>query len=146
MITQLDNLIQETLDELRSTQTRLAAARRKLHGTTSKASSPDRMVTVTVDAKGEVAAITFNTQKFRKMAPAELGSVLVETIREARQESRERVSSTFQPFFPQGTSVTDILTGKVNLDRIFDDAVHRAGELVPAQREVRGADPVPEKG
>src|SRR5215207_3543125 len=42
--------------------------------------SPQGLVTVTVGGQGEVRTLSFNSQDFRKMAPAELAHVVLETI------------------------------------------------------------------
>ena len=71
---------EEAVNELRRSQERLQSLRGELQSKATKVTSKDGLVTVTLDGSSEVTSISFNTAKFRRMAPAELGAVLVETI------------------------------------------------------------------
>jgi len=124
------DLIKEATEELRRRQERLQKARAKLTDASSKARSKDGMVTVIVDARGQLSAINFNSQKFRRIAPAELSSILVETIVRAQAESRERVLRAFKPLLPQGLDLSDVLAGKTDLKQMFDDAVRESDEMM----------------
>ncbi len=62
------------------------------------------------------------TGRRRRMAPAELGAALVETIGQARAQSREQVMSAYRSFIPAGVGLDDLFTGKGNFNRVFDDA------------------------
>jgi DNA-binding protein YbaB len=130
------DLINEATQELRRQQEQLQKARDKLENTTTKVRSKDGMVTVVLDARGQLASIAFNTQKFRRMAPAELGSILVETIVRAQAESRERVLSAFKDFIPKGLEFTGGIAAKPDLNKMFDEAVRQSEELL-AEQEVR---------
>lgn len=120
---------QAALDQLRRSQEHLRSVSSELQKNATKITSKDGMVTVTLDGRGEVASIAFNTAKFRKMAPAELGAVLVETITRARGESRTRVINAYRSLFPAGIDIDAIMAGKFDTDKIFDDAVRRADAL-----------------
>jgi DNA-binding protein YbaB len=122
--------IQEATDELRRQQERLLAIRGNLRDVTTKTRSKDGMVTVTTGGKGEVTSITFNTQKFRKMAPAELGAVLVETIGKAREQSRDRVIAAYRSFLPETMDLENILKGKTDVNGMVDDAIRRVGQIM----------------
>jgi len=128
-----EDLIRGAAEELRQQQARIKEIRKELDGVTFKATSKDRMITVTVDTKGEVASIVFNTAKFRRMAPAELGAILAETIRQARAESRDKVLDAYQSLIPSGMGLADAFSGKgsLDLDKIFDDAFSKANEAIP---------------
>jgi hypothetical protein len=77
-----------------------------------------------------VTSIAFNTAKFRRMAPAELGSVLVETISRARGEGRSRVIDAYRSMIPNGMDIDAIMAGKFDVDKIFNDAAHRADAIM----------------
>src|SRR6266702_4278908 len=100
MSTAMHNLVEEAAKELGRRQARRKAIRKKLEGTTTKVSSLDRMVTVTIGEAGNLESIEFNSQKFRRMPPAELGAALVETIRQAQAQTRERLLRAYQPLLP----------------------------------------------
>jgi DNA-binding protein YbaB len=120
----------EATAELRRQQERLDAVRSQMRDIKSKATSKDGAITVTLDSRGEVSSIAFNTAKFRRMAPAELGAALVEVIRQARTQSREQVMSAYSQFIPGGLGLEDLLSGKGNLNRMFDDAVRKANDVL----------------
>jgi DNA-binding protein YbaB len=121
---------QEAVNELRRSQERLRSLRGELQSKATKVTSKDGMVTVTLDGKSEVTSIAFNTAKFRRMAPAELSAVLVETISRARSEGRARVLDAYRSMFPNGLDVDAVMSGKFSVDKIFDDAVRRAEGIV----------------
>jgi DNA-binding protein YbaB len=121
---------QDAVNELRRSQERLRSLRGEMQSKATKVTSKDGMVTVTLDGKSEVTSITFNTVKFRRMAPAELSAVLVETINRARSEGRARVLDAYRSMFPNGMDVDAIMTGKFSVDKIFDDAVRRAEGII----------------
>jgi DNA-binding protein YbaB len=121
---------QEAVNELRSSQERLRSLRDQMQSKTTKVTSKDGMVTVTLDGRSEVSSIAFNTAKFRRMAPAELGAMLVETISRARSEGRTRVVDAYRSVFPNGMDIDAIMTGKFSVDKIFDDAVRRADAIM----------------
>jgi DNA-binding protein YbaB len=137
MSAEMHDIVEKAAKDLRRTQTRLKAIRKKLDGTVTKVSSRDRMVTVTINQSGGMESIEFNSQKFRRMAPAELGSVLVETIRQAQAQSRERLLRAYQPLLPDHLGARDFMAGKTDLDQVFEDAMRQADELMPGQMPIR---------
>jgi DNA-binding protein YbaB len=130
---------QEAVNELRRSQERLRSLRGEMQSKATKVTSKDGMVTVTLDGRSELTSIAFNTAKFRRMAPAELSAVLVETINRARSEGRARVIGAYRSMFPNGMDLDAIMTGKFSADTMFDDTVRRA-EAIMADGQPR---PVP---
>jgi DNA-binding protein YbaB len=120
----------EATAELRRQQERLQEVKSRLREFKTKVTSKDGMVTVILDSRGNVTSITFNTTKFRRMAPAELGAALVQVIGQAKEQSREQVLKEYRPFLPAGLGLDDLLAGKGDFSRMFDDAVHRAESVL----------------
>ena len=120
----------EAISELRQQQERLQAVSSQLRETKTKVKSKDGMITVTLDGSGEIASIEFNTTKFRRMAPAELGAALVDTIRQARTQSREQVMNAYRSFIPSGLGLDGLFEGKADVSSIFDDAVRKANDIL----------------
>jgi hypothetical protein len=139
MTTEMHGFLEEATKELRRQQARLKAVRRKLERTATKVSSRDRMVTVTIDHTGDLERIEFNSQKYRRLPPAELGTVLVETIRQAQAQNRERLARAYQPLLPGPMDIGPAVTGRADLDELFDGAIRQAGELLPDQMPDRAA-------
>jgi hypothetical protein len=69
--------------------------------------SRDHCLVVTVDARGELAALGFLGTRYRSAAPAELADLIVETVAAARQEAAERVARIFGPLIPAGVDTSD---------------------------------------
>jgi DNA-binding protein YbaB len=107
--------------EFMRTQDKLKSIRDKLEGSVTKVRSADRMVTITLDMNGFVEAVEFHSQKFRKMAPAELGAVLAETLRNAQKQARARVLRAYQPLLPAGMPANGMPGGR-NLEQLFEEA------------------------
>jgi DNA-binding protein YbaB len=122
--------LEEATAELRREQERLQAVSSRLREVKSKVTSKDGMITVILDGRGDVSSIAFNTAKFRRMAPAELGAALVEVIGRARAQAREQVANAYRSFIPAGLNMEDILTGKADFSRMFDDAVRKANDIM----------------
>lgn len=120
----------DAVAELRRQQERLQSVSAKLRETKTTFRSKDGAITVTLDGSGEISAIAFNTTKFRRMAPAELGAALVEAIRQGRAQSREQMLSAYSSFIPAGSGLDDLFAGKRDFNRVFDDAVRRANDIL----------------
>jgi DNA-binding protein YbaB len=134
MSTQMPESIQQAKDELLRQQERLRELRGSLRSVTTKTTSKDGMVTVTTGGSGELTSIAFNTAKFRRMAPAELGAVLVETIGRASAQRRDQVLAAYRPFMPGGTDLDQVLAGKLDLNQLADDAIRRVSEIMTDRR------------
>ena len=120
----------DAVAELRRQQERLQTVSSKLQETKTTFRSKDGGITVTLDGSGEISSIAFNTTKFRRMAPAELGSALVDTIKQARAQSREQMLNAYRSFIPAGSGLDDLFAGKRDFSRAFDDAVSRANDIL----------------
>ena len=135
------DLIRQAAADLDRKQQRLREIRAELAGTATKVSSVDNTVVVELDAAGELTSIKFNSQKFRRMAPAELGSVLVDTIKRARAQSRERLINAYQDLLPAG--LRELVSGATSTDEMFDRARREADDIVADLRPPGGANSSP---
>ncbi len=132
--------VEAAMRELREQQRRLQEVQNQLASEGVSVTSRDHMVTVTLDARGEVSGITFHSTKFRRMAPAELGSVITQTIRQARQRAMEQVIAAYQDFLPSPIDLRKVLNGDFDLDQMISDAVRMASEPIPGEKPTRPSD------
>jgi septal ring factor EnvC (AmiA/AmiB activator) len=88
-------LIRETLEKSRQ-DTRATVA--EVRAAEVKIVAQDRSLTVSMDSEGRLSAIKFNGTHYQRMAPAELSSVLVETINKARQELTGKINDSMAPW------------------------------------------------
>jgi DNA-binding protein YbaB len=112
-------------ERLRQTKGQLAQMRKQVEETRITVRSTDNVITAVVDGQGELVSITFNTAKWRRMAPAELGAALVKTINKAREDGRAELKRAYggmitAPLRPEGAAA-----GQVSLERMFNDMLGR---------------------
>jgi DNA-binding protein YbaB len=125
---------ENAMAELTRTQERLTALRDTMAAKPYKATSKDGMVTVTLDQRGDIKDIKFNTAKFRRMAPAELSAALVEVLNKARAEGRAELLKAYKPFLPPGMDIEKMMAGKVDVNGILNSARERSQHIM-AQAE-----------
>jgi DNA-binding protein YbaB len=137
---------EKAMEDLQRSHERLSAVREKLQRKPIKVTTKDGMISITLDARGDVTSIVFNTQKWRRMAPAELGSVLVEAITQARADGRAQIAEAYGPFLPEGLDVQKIMSGQFSPDGIFESARRRSEQIMAAAQPVVPATPATRKG
>jgi DNA-binding protein YbaB len=87
------------LDKKREEVAQLYESQDEVTGT---ARSPRRQVSATVDARGEVVEVKFHGQSYKTMDPADLGKLIVTTIRDAREEARAQFYAVMAETDPEG--------------------------------------------
>jgi DNA-binding protein YbaB len=97
----------------------LTHAREKLNTVTNSVTSPRQVVTATVGRHGEVIGLSFPTSAYKRMAPAELASVIIKTIQEAREKSLSQSADLLKPMLPKGFSAEDMLSGKTDVQTML---------------------------
>jgi DNA-binding protein YbaB len=125
---------ENAMAELTRTQERLTKLRDTMAAKPFKVTSKDGMVTVTLDQRGDIKDIKFNTVKYRRMAPAELSAALVEVLTKARAEGRAELMKAYKPFLPPGMDIEKMMSGKVDVDGILNSARERSKNIM-AQAE-----------
>lgn len=118
-----------TLADLRASTDELQA---RLAGTVLSTTSRNRMVTVTTDGSGRLQQISFAGDAYRSLPPAELGSLLVETISTALEAARAELEASMVDVLgldPVRASVGEPLG---DLDGILDRFLGIAGTSVSA--------------
>lgn len=103
----LQGQMERSLEQLRQTQERLAEASANLESVTAEAVSKDRMLSVTVNARGEIAEMRFHTEKYRMMAPAELAAAVIEVVERARRDVAQQVSTSMGALVPGDSSARE---------------------------------------
>lgn len=121
----MHNSIEEAYQELARQREALSDMQRRLNETGATATSKNRAVSVTLDGQGNVSEVKFLTGAYRSMAPAELGTLLVDTINEARASLTSQLAEVLQEVMP-GSSMLDVLNGDFDLDTMMDEAISEA--------------------
>lgn len=119
----LDEATEAALDALAHEQRKLETFSQQMVENTTTTRSKDRSFTIDFDGRGEVTGITFHGTQYRTMAPAEFSHLLVETIRTGRAECLRKLSEVVGEELLPGVSFTDLASGKLRPDEIFDKVV-----------------------
>jgi hypothetical protein len=68
-----------------------------------------------VSARGDVTAIEFPTEAYKRMPPKELSEVLLATISEARDNALKAVQDTMAAELPKGLNFIEMLKGTADI-------------------------------
>src|ERR671924_397776 len=110
----LQDKIDQALADFERSREAITAIQDELADSTTTVTAKNRAVQITVDGHGEVTEITFPTKAYRRMAPAELGSLLVETLSEAREEAVERATNLVRTSLPNSAPLFETLGGSTD--------------------------------
>jgi DNA-binding protein YbaB len=119
MTSPYEETLNEALAAYKHQQEQLTETREKLSTVTNTVTSARQVVTATVGRHGEVLSLAFPSSAYKRMAPAELASVIVKTIQDARAKSLEVSAGLLAPMLPAGFSAEDMLNGKVDLQSML---------------------------
>lgn len=129
MSSPLQNRFEQAFAEFEEQKTAISEFERKLAESSMTVTAKNRAVSVTVDGQGDLMELKFPTNAYRTMAPAELSSLLVETIRTAREQARESTSELLQTFLPGGISSYDMLNNPIDFEEIMGEALRTADRM-----------------
>ncbi|MFB9835386.1 YbaB/EbfC family nucleoid-associated protein [Actinoallomurus acaciae] len=121
--------MQQAIAELRAEQVRIQAAGERMTKVTGTATSKDRMVTATVDGQGRLTGLRLAGTRYRGLAPAELCTRIVSTVRAAQEDAARETASALTGLLPPGLGVP--VDGDFDLDAMFDAAVSAAMASAP---------------
>ncbi|MFF3371490.1 YbaB/EbfC family nucleoid-associated protein [Streptomyces sp. NPDC002680] len=99
-------LLKEIQADFERTRDTFLEVQRNLSSLESAAESPDRMMSVTVDAQGQLSSLTFRGTGYRSMAPAQLADLIVSTVRRAQHDLQARAQATAAPMLTDGVAGT----------------------------------------
>ncbi|XVV13940.1 YbaB/EbfC family nucleoid-associated protein [Actinoplanes sp. CA-131856] len=136
MSSPLENRLEQAMAEFEQHKAKVAGFEARMAEAATTVVAKNRALSVTVNAQGEPTEVKFLTGAYRTMAPAELGSLVAETVRAAQHDARQQAASLFAELLPGGMPVLDMLTGPVDFDatmreitQVFDEAkAHRPGD------------------
>jgi DNA-binding protein YbaB len=124
------------LAELEEQRRKLTEMQRAMTTTTTKVHARDRLLTVTFDGRGDVTKIEFDGFRYRKLAPGELGKLIVDTIAAGRRQAIEKIGAMMGGDPLPGVSFTDLATNARPAAEVLDSFLGAALDRLPAH--VRG--------
>jgi DNA-binding protein YbaB len=127
MFSPLHNEMTEAMRDLRAKQEQITTVFGTLQETTTSASTKDHSIKATVDGQGRLTELAFNGQRWREMAPKELGAKIVEVVADAQQQAATSVNELMAGLVPDGLDLERLREVGPDLDAMIDSAVEDAG-------------------
>src|SRR5947207_6872711 len=111
MTSAFESMLNDMLAEIQKQREELMRFQRGVPDISGSARSKRRQVSATVDARGDLVELKFHGTGYRSLAPVELASIIVETIRDARAEAHRQLWDVVGETFPGGTGFADLISG-----------------------------------
>ncbi|MET7747487.1 YbaB/EbfC family nucleoid-associated protein [Micromonospora sp. NPDC005367] len=128
MTSPLYDRIEQAYAEFEEKKAAISGVEQQMSGAQTTVTAKNRAVSVTVDGRGDLIDVKFPTSAYRTMAPAELAGLLVETVRSAREEARQKAMKLFESILPPGLPLAGLLRGEKTADQMFDEAMQSINE------------------
>jgi len=126
----LGTRLDEALAGLAEERRRLDELHEKIATSSTVVHSKDRVLSVTVDGRGELSKIAFDGTRYRRLAPAELAKLITDTVAAARREAIGKISGMAGDIVP-GVSFEDVAMGKLDVRTMVDSFLGAAIESLP---------------
>jgi DNA-binding protein YbaB len=92
--------IDELLQELRGKQAQFKDLQEQMAALEATVTAEDDMISVTVNAQGQLKKLELDARIYRKLTPTELADVILLASREAAAQIGDRVRTAVQPLVP----------------------------------------------
>jgi hypothetical protein len=125
--------LEHAIADLRAEQARIQAATDQMTALTGSATSKDRMVTATVDSRGRLTDLKLAGTRYRQLAPSELTTRIVETVRAAQEDAARGASGALAGLLPDGLGMP--ADGEFDLEAMFDAAITAARAAAGTETE-----------
>jgi YbaB/EbfC DNA-binding family len=116
-----DSILNEAMAELEKQRGHLTQLHHNMGEVTGSAQSKRRQVSVSVDARGDITELKFHGLGYRRLPPAELADIIVETIGQAQQTARTAMLESLHDNLPEGADVADIVSGQYDWGKALED-------------------------
>ena len=123
----LEQQLDEAMAHYRDQRASALDYQRRLGEVAATATSPRRVVSVTVGGQGQVTDLSFPTGAYKRMAPAELSAAILATIDEARESALDQAAELLAPMLPPGLDARQVMRGTADI-----------GAVLPAEAPVIG--------
>ena len=119
MDTEIEQRLQRALSGYRRKREQFLAAQKKLRSASATSTSRDRLVTVTVDIRGNVTALKFNSTGYATMDEADLAELIMTTMTKARAKVKGQARQVVEPLLPAGSTFDEVADGKPPWERLL---------------------------
>lgn len=107
--------VEQLLADYRNSRAQLATVHRTLLSIAESASSPDGLVTATVNSSGVLCALAIGEEAYRRYRPADLADAIVRTSRQAAALAGEQARAVLAPVLPPDIEPGAALAGTADL-------------------------------
>lgn len=121
MFSSMHNDLAGMLTNLQQQRERLAEASKSMREVTANATTKDRMVKATVDARGRLTDLTFSGNRWRDLAPRELATKVLDVITRAQDKAEKAVIELAAPVTPGGIDLQKFMKEGPDFDEILAD-------------------------
>ncbi|MFC7432204.1 MULTISPECIES: YbaB/EbfC family nucleoid-associated protein [unclassified Agrococcus] len=121
--------IEQMMAEVRQTHADLAERAAEVDALTATATSKDRVLSATVDARGVLTDLRLTGQSWRELAPKELCSKIVAIVAQAQQEVQERGRALLGEGGPEGVDPMAGLPSADEMAAMMQGLVAQFGEV-----------------
>lgn len=107
--------VAQLLADYRRSREQLASVHSTLLSISESASSPDGLITASVDSAGTLTGLRIAEDAYQRYRPADLADAVVRTTRSAAVKAAERAKQALAPVLPAGADPDAVLTGRGDL-------------------------------
>ncbi|UQU64516.1 YbaB/EbfC family nucleoid-associated protein [Couchioplanes caeruleus] len=108
--------IEHLFEEYERQRSSLTTMQQKMREISVSATSPRREVTVTVGQNGTLTDVTFPTGAYKRLTPAELTAVILQTYAEAKEQVVQQTAELLAPVLPEGMDAQQLARGTAGAD------------------------------
>lgn len=108
--------IESLFEEYQRQRNSLTELQQRMRAISASATSPRREVTVTVGQGGILTDIRFPTSAYRRLTPADLTAVIMQTYAEAKERVMDEAAAILAPMLPDGVDAAALVRGTAGTD------------------------------
>ena len=106
---------EQLLDDYREQFVELGRAQESLRAIACTVRAPRQVVSVTVAHGGLVTDVSFPSDRYKRLAPAELGRIIADAVQQAQQQAVGEAAQIMAPMMPAGFDAASALSGKTDV-------------------------------
>jgi DNA-binding protein YbaB len=122
----MQDQMEAALAELRAQQEKISEFSAAMAARTTEVTSKNRMISAKVDSQGKLVELSFKGNRYRQIAPAELGTLVVETVAKAQDIATKETMEAAAALMPEGMGLPGA-AGR-DVDGMFEAAMRLAEE------------------
>jgi DNA-binding protein YbaB len=119
MSTPFDSEMESLVAQYQQRRQQAVEAQRKLRELAVTATSAKREVAVTVGSGGDLKEVSFPSEAYRSLAPAELGSLVTKTAAAARKKATAAATKILTGIFPDQPNIAEMYSGQVDVEELL---------------------------